>query len=332
MLSTALLALTLPAHALSPEYGVGDARPLDGGSDVALNVAPVVELHDLWVSTESAPERDLELVLIDVETEERVPSIVREIGANLYRVLPEAELDADTEYAVFVVPGIYGDEHSTPVTQFITGAAADVDVPTIPQPIGVAQESHTDEWGDWHLFSVEQRPAIDPVGVVYSVVVESVACARAGDCGAPPISWALGGVTMGEPSHTGDSDVEVMYFSRDPAGGSDPLATLDPADSVVRIYTEDLAGNEARMVCSIPDGVDAAAVGCEDAAAVGVHGLSDHDDADQGGEDPADDPAVSEPAGDDKASGCTVAGASPAVTLAVLSLAAVARRRDSFAG
>jgi uncharacterized protein (TIGR03382 family) len=329
MLSAAIFALIAgPALAISPEYGINNARPMDGLLDVPLNVAPTVGVVGLSISTATTPSMELELVLVDLDTELRVPATVWPIGSDLYQIQPEANLQAETEYAVYTVPGFEGDEDATYVTGFTTGTAKDSDVPTTPQPIGVEQESYTDEWGDWHLLRVQQRPAVDPVGVVYSVVVESLHCATRGDCGAPPMSWALGGEPTWEAAHDGSVNVEYLRFARDPTGAVDEIASMDPSDSVIRIFTEDLAGNGAQMVCSIPMGVDAADVGCGDAAAVGVHsaGGEEHgstppeEDSQSGSSDLAD-------SGDDKISGCSVSGATPVLTLALLSLAAVGRRR-----
>lgn len=317
-----LSMMSLPAHALSEAHGIDRARPLEGGVEVPLNTMPVVKVHGVHLG---GPTDDSahELVLMDYSSETRVAASVDEIGAGLFRLDPDELLSADTEYVLMVIPGIYGEETATPITRFTTGAETDEDVPTIPQPIGVRQISDTDEWGDWHTFSVEQRPAIDSVGVVYSVEVESVDCAVAGDCGMPPMSYALGGATTGEPAHDGTTENETLYFSTSPAGEFDPLATLQPSDSVVRIVTADLSGNEAALVCILPTGVEADEVGCEDAALVAnLDGESTPE-----GTDP--DFTTELDSEEDKGAGCAVAGGAPMMGLAALGLAAVARRRDT---
>jgi len=313
-----LSLMALPALALSEAYGIDTARPLDGGVDVPVNTMPVVQAQGLRLGGPTDDELH-ELVLVDYSSETKVDASVEDIGAGLYRLVPDEELSANTEYVLMAIPDIYGSSGVTPITRFTTGEEVDEDVPTIPQPIGVQQVSETDEWGDWHSFSVEQRPAVDPVGVVYAVVVESVDCARAGDCGMPPMSYALGGAAAGEPSHDGTTENETLRFFSNPTGESDPLATLQPLDSVVRIFTEDLAGNSAPLVCMVPNGVEADEVGCADAAVAVPIG---------GGTPEGTDPELpSIPTDNDKFSGCAVAGGAPVMGLSLMAMAAVARRR-----
>jgi hypothetical protein len=289
--------------------------------DVPLNVMPVVEVHAMDVQSTSDPTPEHELVLIDIASAAIVPAQVHHIGTGLYQLWPDAVLAANRAYAVVSIPDLPMSYEGEPLAVFTTGEVEDHRVPTIPEPLGVAQESVSDEWGDWHTFSVEQRPARDPVGVVYAVEVETLSCALAGDCGAPPLSFALGGVLVEAPSHDGSSVVETLRFSDNPVGDADPLALEIPEDSVVRIYTMDLAGNNAALVCSLPQGVEAELVGCGDAAAVGEHGV-EPEPGDDG--DSSDDSSGS--------SGCAVAGATPAFGLALMSLGAMARRRRSSIG
>ena len=163
MLSAALLALcALPAHALSEAYGIETARPFDGAEAVPVNTMPVVQFLNIAVASEDAPTTGVELVLIDAETEAPVEARVQNIGSGLYQLVPEAPLEADTQYTVLTIPGIYGVEDFTFVSSFSTDSSTDLEGPDIPQPINIEQSSRTDEWGVWHLFTVAQRPAIDP--------------------------------------------------------------------------------------------------------------------------------------------------------------------------
>jgi len=319
MFSAALLSLVaLPAHALSWAPGFERAVPADGSADVPLNVMPVVEVHAMDVQSTSDATPEHALVLVDVASADVVPAQVHHIGSGLYQIWPDEVLGANRDYAVVAIPDLPMSAEGEPLSVFTTGELEDHQEPTIPEPLGVAQESHTDEWGDWHSFLIDQRPAIDPVGVVYAVEVETLSCALAGDCGAPPLGFALGGVLVGAPSHDGNSLVETLRFSDNPAGEADPLALQIPEDSVVRVHTMDLAGNNAALVCSVPQGVEAELVGCEDAAAVGEHGVEP---------EPGDDGDRSEVGSG--SGGCAVVGATPAVALAMVSLGAVARRRRS---
>lgn len=316
LVATLLSLFASPAHALSPAYGFGEVRPLDGSAQVATTVMPVVEALGLTLTAGDA-EGEFAVVLQEVGTDAVVPAEVEAIGAGLYQIIPDDALAAETTYAV-QVPGFSSD--GAPLTQFTTGVEADGVVPTIPQPVYVDQVSTTDEWGDWHAFSITQRPAVDPVGVIYTVEVESVACALAGDCGAPPVSFALGGATHGEPAHDGSTVNEVLGFHTNPAAEWDPLATLVPDDSVVRITTMDLSGNPAPLVCSVPPEVDPETVGCGDAAMVATHSThTPHEEEGWGA-------GELEPEGE--AGGCSVTGATPALALALMSMGVVARRRE----
>jgi len=174
MFSASLLVLaSLPAHALSVAVGFDDARPLEGEVDVPVNVSPVVRASGLTVATEAAPDGEMVLQLVDVDADVPVAVTVSAIGAGLYRVEPEAELAEATEYAIWAAfSEPQENDELMFITAFATGDSLDLDRPTIPLPFAVTQSSHTDEWGDWDLFIVEQVPAVDPVGVLYEVVVE----------------------------------------------------------------------------------------------------------------------------------------------------------------
>jgi hypothetical protein len=277
-----LLSLVAPASALSPDLSLTGVLPADGAADVALNVAPVITTSMLTVTHEGDPDgfSDHSIALFNPAEDVFVQATVEFLGGDAYQLLPAEDLTANTDYVVVSDPPMPGGGAEGQLTTFTTGDWIDEAVPTIPQPLSVSQRTTTDEWGDWHTFTVTQLPAGDESGVVYTVELVELGCALGEQECADPVSAAfIGDGVEAEPDHSGGArDTEALMFRADPTGAYHPGATFQPHDTVVRVSTVDLAGNVAPLVCSVPEGIDPIEAGCADAAASGTHSA----DADEG--------------------------------------------------
>ena len=87
LVATLLSLFASPAHALSPAYGFGEVRPLDGSAEVATTVMPVVEALGLTLTAGDA-EGEFVVVLQEVGTDAVVPAEVEAIGAGNTRSSP----------------------------------------------------------------------------------------------------------------------------------------------------------------------------------------------------------------------------------------------------
>lgn len=271
MILTSLLA---PANALSPDMSMTGVLPASGSEDVAVNIAPVITTSMLSITHEGAQDgtADHVVALYNPAEDVFVPATVEPLGGDVYQLVPAEQLMAHTSYVITSDPPIVGGDENGQVTAFTTGDWIDETVPTIPQPLNVYQTTTTDEWGDWHTFTVEQLPAGDESGVIYTVDLVSLDCAMSAECAESESASFVGDGFVSEPDHEGGvPDVEALVFRADPAGAHQAGATFVPQDTVVKISTVDLAGNASKLVCSVPEGTDPADVGCEDAAATGTH-------------------------------------------------------------
>ena len=277
---TTLISLLAPANALSPDISMTGVLPESGSEDVAVNVAPVITTSMLSITHEGSQDdmADHVVALYNQTEDTFVPATVEPLAGDVYQVVPAEPLAANTRYIITSDPPIIGGDADGQVTTFTTGDWVDETVPTIPQPLSVYQTTTTDEWGDWHAFTVEQRPAGDMSGVIYTVDLVRLDCAMSPDCAEAASASFIGDGFVSEPNHeNGYQETEALVFRDDPAGASQAGATFALHDTVVKISTVDLAGNAAALVCSVPEGYDPAEVGCEDAAASGTHSADDYD-------------------------------------------------------
>lgn len=319
MFVAALSILTAaPALALDWSPGFEQAFPADGTTAVAVNAWPVVEVHAMELQTPDTPDAEHQVSLVLADTGDSIPAAVEHLGSGVYQLQPDEEFLSDTAYALVASPEL--PVSSNPLATFVTGSEWDSTPPTIPQPLEVYQESVTDEWGDWHALHIVQRPAGDTSAVLHRVTVSTLDCALGVvACEAPEVGIFIRSGVSPEPDHETGGPTETLSFRRDPVGHDDEQATMDPTTSVITIQTEDLAGNRAPLVCLVPDSIDPADVGCGEAAL--VHTVYENQNHDGRLED---DPEST----DDKSpSGCMTGGGASSISLALLALASVLRRR-----